>query len=1064
MNPESPTPREELEARLTALLLGELSADEAAALREIIGRDAQLAALHDRLKQTIQLVRETATDPAELAVAQPAPVRLAEERRQKLLAQFKTVTPAEFAPKPPQRSLRRILFEVAALVAILGLLAGLFLPASSRFKARSISQSSMVINNLRNIDAAKAQWALENKKGPQDSPTLQEILPYLGRGTGGELPKGAVGETYIVGMVGESPRAELDANQARNLLGTRWALFQPNGPGRQQVMLTGDGRLARVGEREQIQKQLVELQGRKSKETPAQPLPGSETSLAVADTGPARPEIGRQEIIILPATSETVEVPNSGNAPDNKFVSRYSFYAQSITNNFKVPVENMNSSKIDNLAELTPGLQPKLYVSANDLGLGEQIAKEKFDNASAAAAHGNEKTADGFDMIFGNNLGTASGSAAAPAAAPSAPVALHDGPVVMFQNTAGGAFAGGGGGGMGGGGRGGNNRLVGELDAGKSGLAPVPGQQAGASSFKNFGDLALASEKQPSASSALGAELWRSPMGQNQTGNWGLADGSVRKGSTGTFHTYLPAAQTVEQNKLSNGPTPSYDPETHAIVAMSDDKTMGGVSNLVKDLDLLSGTQVIATSGRSSTNTVAFDDRPLPKLTPPPSEPQPEMLVSENAFSTFSLNVSDVSFKLAAASLERGLMPDAASIRSEEFINAFDYRDPAPAPGAPLGFAWERAHDPFAHNRDFLRFAVKTAAAGREPGRPLNLVLLLDNSGSMERADRVAIIHEALRVLAAQLQPADTISVVTFARTARLWVDGIPGTQAAQVLETVGGLTPEGGTDLGDALDLAYATARRHYLMNGVNRVVLLTDGAANLGSVDPAALKKSVEAQRKQGIALDCFGIGWEGYNDDLLEVLTRNGDGRYGFLNTPEEAASGFAAQLAGALHVAASDVKVQVEFNPARVTSYRQIGYAKHQLTKEQFRDNTVNAAQIGAAESGNALYTVEVNPQGTGPICTVHVRYRDPGTADYYEHAWDVPYTGDAVALEQTSPAMRLAATASEFAEWLAASPFAAEVSPDALLNDFHGVPEVYGADTRPAQLETMIREAKSLTGK
>src|SRR5438067_2020453 len=112
-------------------------------------------------------------------------------------------------------------------------------------------------------------------------------------------------------------------------------------------------------------------------------------------------------------------------------------------------------------------------------------------------------------------------------------------------------------------------------------------------------------------------------------------------------------------------------------------------------------------------------------------------------------------------------------------------------------------------------------------------------------------------------------------------------------------------------------------------------------------------------GIALDCFGIGWEGYNDDLLENLSRNGDGRYGFVNTPEAAATEFAGQLAGALHVAASDVKVQVEFNPRRVTTYRQIGYAKHQLTKEQFRDNTVDAAEIGAAESGNALYVIESN---------------------------------------------------------------------------------------------------------
>jgi Mg-chelatase subunit ChlD len=444
--------------------------------------------------------------------------------------------------------------------------------------------------------------------------------------------------------------------------------------------------------------------------------------------------------------------------------------------------------------------------------------------------------------------------------------------------------------------------------------------------------------------------------------------------------------------------------------------------------------------------------------------PQPEVQTAENAFSTFSLNVSDVSFKLAAASLEKGVMPEPATVRSEEFINAFDYRDPEPPPGVPVAFAWERAQYPFAQNRDLLRFSIKTAAQGRQPGRPLNIVLLLDNSGSMERADRVRIIHEALRVLAGQLQAQDIFSVVTFARTAHLWVDGVPGSQAAQVAEEVSGLTPQGGTNLEDAMNLAYQTALRHYVASGVNRVVLLTDGAANLGDVDPEALKQKVEAHRKQGVALDCFGIGWEGYNDDLLEVLSRNGAGRYAFLNSPEEVASEFAAKLAGALQVAASDVKVQVEFNPGRVTAYRQIGYAKHQLTKEQFRDNTVNAAQIGAAEAGNALYTVEVNPAGAGPLCTVRVRFRIPGTTDYREHAWDVPFNGNAVALEQASPAMRLAATASALSEWLASSPYAAEVTPDRLLGYLNGVPEVYGADARPKKLEWMIRQAKSIAGK
>ena len=175
-------------------------------------------------------------------------------------------------------------------------------------------------------------------------------------------------------------------------------------------------------------------------------------------------------------------------------------------------------------------------------------------------------------------------------------------------------------------------------------------------------------------------------------------------------------------------------------------------------------------------------------------------------------------------------------------------------------------------------------------------------------------------------------------------------------------------------------------------------------------------------------------------------------------------FAGQLAGALQVAASDVKVQVEFNPSRVSAYRQIGYAKHQLTKEQFRDNSVDAAELGSAESGNALYAVGTNAKGEGPLAIVRVRYKVPGTVEYKEHEWVVPYTGNAVPLEQSSAAIRLAASAGAFAEWLASSPYAGEITTDALLRNLSGVPEVYGADPRPKKLEWMIRQAKSIAGK
>jgi hypothetical protein len=175
-------------------------------------------------------------------------------------------------------------------------------------------------------------------------------------------------------------------------------------------------------------------------------------------------------------------------------------------------------------------------------------------------------------------------------------------------------------------------------------------------------------------------------------------------------------------------------------------------------------------------------------------------------------------------------------------------------------------------------------------------------------------------------------------------------------------------------------------------------------------------------------------------------------------------FAGQLVGALNVAASDVKAQVEFNPNRVATWRQIGYAKHQLTKEQFRDNTVDAAEIAAAESGNALYVVQVNPAGSGPIGVMRVRFRIPATGQYVEQAWEIPYQTRVPALDQASPALRLAATAAAFGEWLSGSPFAAEVTPAALQNQLRGVPEVFAPDPRPQRLASMISQVRTLTGK
>lgn len=443
--------------------------------------------------------------------------------------------------------------------------------------------------------------------------------------------------------------------------------------------------------------------------------------------------------------------------------------------------------------------------------------------------------------------------------------------------------------------------------------------------------------------------------------------------------------------------------------------------------------------------------------------PRPETVTAENNFSTFSLNVSDVSFKTSLASLQANKLPAPEGVRSEEFLNALEYRDPMPRPGEPLAFHWERARSPFAHDRDIIRFSVRTAALGRQPGRAVNLVCLLDNSGSMEREDRVTIVKQALGVLARRLMPNDRVSLVTFSRTPKLRIDGMRGGNREAFLKASTGWIPQGGTHVEKGLALAYETAKKHFITGGNNRVILLTDGAANMGNVDPYQLRKIVESHRKQGIALDSFGIGWEGYNDNLLEVLARNGDGRYGFLNQPAQAVTEFEQKLLGAFQVAASDVKVQVEWNADRVKVFRQVGYLRHQLKREDFRNNKIDAAEISAAESGNALYVVQVDPDGEGPLGEVRVRYKVPFTSDYTEMEWSLAYESAAIPLVQASPALRLGSVAATFAEWLAENPYAQGVLLGDLQGLISGIPSIYGTDPRPTQLEWMINKARILAG-
>lgn len=429
--------------------------------------------------------------------------------------------------------------------------------------------------------------------------------------------------------------------------------------------------------------------------------------------------------------------------------------------------------------------------------------------------------------------------------------------------------------------------------------------------------------------------------------------------------------------------------------------------------------------------------------------------------STFSLHVSDVSFKLAKEALAQGQWP--ATIRVEEFVNAFDYGETKLAAGERVGVAMEQAAHPFLPQRNLLRLSLQTAATGRGAGVPLNLTVVLDKSGSMERVDRSRAIEEAFRILTEQLNPGDKVTMISFSRQPKLLADQLDGGEGEKLLQILRETPSEGGTNVEEALQLARVKALEHFQPEAQNRVILLTDGIANLGNAVPEELMTLVEGMRKQGIAFDACGVGAEGLNDEILEALTRKGDGRYYLLGRTEDSGADFAKQVAGALRPAAQNVKVQIEWNPDRVGKWRLYGFEKHELKKEDFRNDSVDAAEMAAEEEGVALYHVEVKPDGDGPLGVARVRFLDVASGEMLEREWEIAYQGEALPLSEADPKIRLAGVAGLAAEKLARSAIGERVEWAGLLKELRPLKASFPRQKQVQDLEVLIEQAKNLQG-
>jgi secreted protein with Ig-like and vWFA domain len=367
--------------------------------------------------------------------------------------------------------------------------------------------------------------------------------------------------------------------------------------------------------------------------------------------------------------------------------------------------------------------------------------------------------------------------------------------------------------------------------------------------------------------------------------------------------------------------------------------------------------------------------------------------------STFGLDVDTASYGNVRRMIESGRLPPRDAVRVEEMVNYFSYDVPAPQGNEPFGVTVEVSACPWQPAHQLARIAVRGKDLSAIGNRALNLVFLVDVSGSMKPDNRLPLIKTGLSLLATRLTATDRVAIVTYANSAAVALPSTPGSDQRTILRAIDALTADGGTNGGSGIQLAYQTAKEGFVRGGVNRVMLCTDGDFNVGVTDRAELVRMAQERAQQGIFLSVLGVGQDNLKDATMELLADKANGHYHYLDTIAEARKVLVDQIAGTTVTIAKDVKAQVEFNPARVTAWRQLGYEKRALAARDFNDDRKDGGEIGAGHLVTMLYElVPATVVATGgeglryqpevptsaplvaahaeELMTVKVRYKDP----------------------------------------------------------------------------------------
>ncbi|HTL53970.1 MAG TPA: von Willebrand factor type A domain-containing protein, partial [Planctomycetota bacterium] len=405
---------------------------------------------------------------------------------------------------------------------------------------------------------------------------------------------------------------------------------------------------------------------------------------------------------------------------------------------------------------------------------------------------------------------------------------------------------------------------------------------------------------------------------------------------------------------------------------------------------------------------------------------------SKDHLSTFGMDVDTASYAVSRGYLtDYHQMPSADLVRVEEFVNYFDYSYPA-AKDKTFAIHLEGCPNPLNATTQLLRVGIRAKTIEAEERKAANLVFVIDESGSMQRDNRLPLVRASLHMLLEHLQPNDQVAIVVFSNTAETILPMTAVKDKKAIGDAIDKLCIAGATAIETGVRMAYDLAAKTYDKDKINRVIVCTDGEANVGITGPDAILQTITEQKEKGIYLSTVGFGLGDYNDRMLETLADKGNGNYSHIDSLAEARRVFVEKLTGTLQTVAKDAKIQVDFNPNEVAEYRLIGYEDRDIADRDFRNDKIDGGEVGAGQSVTVLYEIKrkagapgADSQETQAIATVQIRFKDPNTPAGAEtvHEESHALTSDHVAagIDATSLDMRLAVAVAEFADALRKNP-------------------------------------------